>query len=108
MVLCGMGGSAFAGDVVRGAFRLRIGVPFEVVRSPELPGYVGRQTLVLCSSYSGETAETLACFDEALARGSRIVAITSGGALRSRAAQNGVAVVSVPTGFMPRAAVGYL
>jgi glucose/mannose-6-phosphate isomerase len=108
MVLCGMGGSAFAGDVVRGAFRPRIGVPFEVVRSPELPGYVGRQTLVLCSSYSGETAETLACFDEALARGSRIVAITSGGALRSRAAQNGVAVVSIPTGFMPRAAVGYL
>ena len=108
IALCGMGGSAFAGDVVRGAFRQRLGVPFEVVRSPELPGYVGRQTLVLCSSYSGDTAETLACFDEAVARGCRVVAVTSGGALRSRAADGGVPVVSVPPGFMPRAAVGHL
>jgi glucose/mannose-6-phosphate isomerase len=69
---------------------------------------VGRQTLVICSSFSGATAETLACFDESLARGARVLAVTSGGELAARAAANGVPVVAVPAGSMPRAAVGFL
>jgi glucose/mannose-6-phosphate isomerase len=108
IVFCGMGGSAFAGDVVRGVFRARLGIPLEVVRGPELPAYVGRQTLVLCSSYSGDTAETLACFDEAVERGARVVAVSAGGRLAADADRRGIARVSIPAGFMPRAAVGYL
>jgi glucose/mannose-6-phosphate isomerase len=63
---------------------------------------------VVVSSYSGSTAETLACFDEATGRGCRVVAVTSGGELARRAAEHGVAAVPVPAGFQPRAAVGYL
>jgi glucose/mannose-6-phosphate isomerase len=108
IVFCGMGGSAFPGDAVRGIFRGRLGIPFEVVRGPQLPAHAGRGTLVLCSSYSGETAETLACFDEAVRRGCRVVAVSSGGRLASSAARHGIAVVSIPGGYMPRAAVGHL
>ena len=108
VAFCGMGGSGFAGEIVRAVFRDRLGVPFEVIRGPELPAYVGRGTLVMCCSYSGNTAETIACFEEALGRGSRMVAVAGGGELAGRAARSRVALVPAPPGLMPRAAVGHL
>ena len=66
VVFCGMGGSAVAGDVLRSVFRDRLGVPVEVNRSPELPEHAGPHSLVVASSYSGNTAETLAAFREAI------------------------------------------
>jgi glucose/mannose-6-phosphate isomerase len=108
IAFCGMGGSAVAGDVVRALYRARLGVPLDVHRSPSLPAYCGPRTLVIASSYSGTTAETLACFREAVARGCRIIAISSGGRLASEAAEGGYAVVPVPPGSMPRAALGHL
>ncbi len=108
IAVCGMGGSAIAGDVLRALAADRVHVPVEVIRSPELPAFVRSDTLVIVSSYSGSTAETLALFDEALARGARPVAITSGGELARRASEAGVPVVAVPPGLMPRAAFGYL
>jgi glucose/mannose-6-phosphate isomerase len=109
IAFCGMGGSAVSGDVVRAAFRDRLRLPVETVRGPELPEWVGRSTLVVCSSYSGNTAETLACFGEALERGSRVSVITSGGELGARATSNGLGVISVPPELVaPRAAVGHL
>ena len=108
VVFCGMGGSAVAGDVLRELFRDRLGVPIDVTRGPALPEFCGPRSLVVCSSYSGDTGETLACFEEALRRGCRIVPVASGGRLAARSAEEGHAVVSVPGGFMPRAALGYL
>ena len=108
VVFCGMGGSAIAGDVVRVLAAERLHVPVVVVRSPELPAFVGPHAVVIASSYSGNTAETLALFEEALARGCRQVVVTSGGELERRAVEEGIAVVAVPGGFMPRAAFGYL
>jgi glucose/mannose-6-phosphate isomerase len=105
---CGMGGSAVAGDVMRSLFRGRLGVPIEVNRVPELPGYCSRSTLVVVCSYSGGTAESLAAYEEALARGCRTLVLTSGGELGDRATAAGVPVVRVPTGLMPRAALGHL
>jgi glucose/mannose-6-phosphate isomerase len=105
---CGMGGSAVAGDVLRSLFRGRLGVPVEVSRGPELPGYCGSSTLVIASSYSGGTAETLGAFDEAVARGCRLLVLTSGGQLAARAEAVGASVVRVPGGLMPRAALGHL
>jgi len=64
--------------------------------------------MVVASSYSGDTAETLALFEESVARGCRLVAITSGGLLDRRAEELGVGRVLVPGGQMPRAAFGYL
>jgi glucose/mannose-6-phosphate isomerase len=108
VAFCGMGGSAVAGDVLRALYRYRLGVPLDVLRSPELPAYCGPHTLVIASSYSGATAETLACFREAVARGCRVIAISSGGPLAAEAREGGYAVVPAPPGFMPRAALGSL
>ena len=108
VAFCGMGGSAIAGDVLRATYGDRLTVPVEVTRSPVLPAWVGPHSLVICSSYSGGTAETLSCYEEAHARGARIVPITSGGTLAARAEDSGLTVVRVPGGYLPRAALGYL
>jgi len=108
VVVCGMGGSAVAGDVLRVSFRERLGVPVDVNRSPLLPAFAGPHTLVLVSSYSGATAETTAAFDEAVERGCRILAVTSGGPLADACSARGLATVLVPGGFQPRAALGHL
>ena len=108
VAFCGMGGSAVAGDVLRSLFRGRLIVPVDVNRNPELPAYAGPHTLVVISSYSGNTAETLACFEQAVARGCRVVPITSGGVLATRAEELGLGTVRIPGGYMPRAALGYL
>jgi glucose/mannose-6-phosphate isomerase len=108
VAFCGMGGSAVAGDILRALYRERLGVPIDVNRGSVLPAYCGPRTLVVCSSYSGGTAETLACFREAVRRGCRVVAVTSGGSLAAEARETGHAVVPVPVGFMPRAALGHL
>ncbi len=108
VAVCGMGGSGVAGDVLRALAAERLGAPVEVVRAPTLPAWCGPDSLVVASSYSGDTAETLACFDEALRRGCRSLVVTAGGALGARAEAAGAATVIVPAGLMPRAAFGYL
>ena len=108
VVVCGMGGSAVAGDVLRTVFRGRLGVPVEVNRAPELPEHAGPHALVVGSSYSGNTAETLAAFREATKRGCRAIVVTSGGEIATEAEEAGVPVVRVPSGLQPRAALGWL
>jgi glucose/mannose-6-phosphate isomerase len=108
VTLAGMGGSAVGGEIVRAVYAARLGVPVDVVRSPVLPEYCGPHSLVVCTSYSGNTAETLSVFGEAVERGCRVIAITSGGELAARAEANDEAVVTVPSGMQPRAALGHL
>jgi glucose/mannose-6-phosphate isomerase len=108
VVFCGMGGSAVAGDVLRSVFRDRLGVPVEVNRSQELPEHAGPHSLVVVSSYSGNTSETLGAFREATKRGCRAIVVTSGGTIADEAEGAGVPVVRVPGGFQPRAALGWL
>jgi glucose/mannose-6-phosphate isomerase len=78
------------------------------VRDYSLEPWVGSDTLVLCASYSGATEETLACFDDATARGIPRVVLTTGGPLAERAREEGVPVIGVPSGMQPRAAVVYM
>jgi glucose/mannose-6-phosphate isomerase len=108
IAVCGMGGSAIAGDVVAAIAAPRLRIPVAVVRTPELPEFCGPHTLLIASSYSGETSETLGLFEAAVVRGCRILSITSGGTLGERSAELGVGRVRVPEGFMPRAAFGHL
>jgi glucose/mannose-6-phosphate isomerase len=108
LVFCGMGGSGVGGDVVRSVFGDRLGVPVVVVRGGELPAFCGPDALVLASSYSGGTAETLEAFGAALARGCSVAAVTSDGPLLERASEANAAVARVPGGLMPRAAFGFL
>ena len=107
IVVAGMGGSAVGGRLAAGAIGSRLRRPLLVSDGYALPGWVGPDTLVLCSSYSGSTEETLAAYDDAGERGAPRIAVTTGGPLAERARRDGVPVIPVPGGFQPRAAVGY-
>ncbi|MDQ2817731.1 MAG: bifunctional phosphoglucose/phosphomannose isomerase [Candidatus Eremiobacteraeota bacterium] len=107
VVLAGLGGSAIGGDFLRATFEGQLSCPFAVVRDYDLPGYVGANTLVLASSNSGNTEETLSAYAQARKAGAPILALTTGGQLADRCAADGVPVVRFPGGLQPRAAVGY-
>ena len=107
LIVAGMGGSGIGGSLARTALAPRLERPLESVRGAELPPYVGPDTLVLCSSYSGNTEETLAAYDAAGAAGAPRVVSASGGELPARARRDKVPVIPLPGGFQPRAAVGY-
>jgi glucose/mannose-6-phosphate isomerase len=108
LVVCGMGGSAIGGDLALAALGDRATRPITVVRGYALESWIPPETLVLCASYSGETEETLACFEAAGAAGAQRVALTTGGTLARLARDEGVPVIGVPAGMMPRAAVIYM
>lgn len=108
IVVVGMGGSAMSGDVARGLTLDALSVPLQVSRSYELPGWVNARALVIVSSYSGNTEESLSAFEAARTRGAKIVCITSGGKLQALAQRDGLAVFSLPTGFPPRSALVHL
>ncbi len=101
IVLAGMGGSALAGEFVKSWLADRLPVPLVIVRDYTLPAFVGPQTLVVASSYSGNTEETLSALAEAEGLGARIVVMSSGGKLLDAARAKGHAhVATVPSGHM--------
>jgi glucose/mannose-6-phosphate isomerase len=107
VVVAGMGGSAAGGRLAIAALGSRLRRPLVVADGYALPGWVSASSLVLCSSYSGNTEETLAVYDDAVGRGATRIVATTGGALASRARSDGVPVIPGPGGFQPRAAIGY-
>jgi glucose/mannose-6-phosphate isomerase len=108
LVVAGMGGSAIGGALARAALGDRASRPIAVARSYELPGWTTADTMVLCASYSGDTEETLACYEAAEVVGAPRVVATTGGRLAQLARKDGVPVIPLPGGFQPRAAVGYM
>ena len=111
VLICGMGGSAIAGDLLAPVAASQ-GLRIAVWRDYGLPGWVRDDTLVILSSYSGNTEETLSAAREAAARGCPLYAITSGGEL-ARYAADGIAGgapfnrITLPGTLPPRAALGY-
>lgn len=103
VVVAGMGGSALAAGFLKSW--LKFPVPFEVVRRYNLPDYVGEGTLVIASSYSGNTEETLAALEEAETRGATIAVISAGGQLIDIAEEKSYPHVQLPSGYQPRMAV---
>jgi glucose/mannose-6-phosphate isomerase len=108
LVVCGMGGSAIGGVLAAAALGDRLSRPLLTIRGYELPSWLPPDCTVLCSSYSGDTEETLACFEAATALGARRVVATTGGALADVARADAVPVIGLPAGLQPRAAVGYM
>jgi glucose/mannose-6-phosphate isomerase len=108
VIVCGMGGSAIGGDLAAAALGDRLSRPMFTVRSYELPAWAPAGSAVLCSSYSGETEETLACYEAAEALGAQRLVATTGGGLAEWARRDSVAVIGLPAGLQPRAAVGYM
>jgi glucose/mannose-6-phosphate isomerase len=102
-----MGGSSVGGRLAAGALGPRLRRPLALAMGYDIPAWIGEETLVLCSSYSGTTEETLATYDAAKAAGAPRIVATTGGPLAERAREDGVPVVPLPGGFQPRAAVGY-
>jgi glucose/mannose-6-phosphate isomerase len=108
LVVCGMGGSAVGGDLAAAAFGNRLSRPLTTERGYELPACMLPDRAVLCSSYSGDTEETIACYEAAEALGARRIVATTGGELGDAARRDGVPVIGFPSGLQPRAAVGYV
>jgi glucose/mannose-6-phosphate isomerase len=107
LVIAGMGGSGIGGRLAQAALWPALARPLALARDEVLPAWTGPETLVLCSSYSGGTEETLAAYEAAGTAGAPRVVSASGGELAARARRDGVPVVPLPGGFQPRAAVGY-
>ncbi len=108
LVVAGMGGSAIGGALARAAMGDHASRPIFVTRAYGLPPWTTPDTMVLCASYSGETEETLACYESAGALGAKRTVVTTGGRLAEMARADGVPVIPLPTGFQPRAAVAYM
>jgi glucose/mannose-6-phosphate isomerase len=107
VVIGGMGGSAIAGDLVADLMAIQSSVPILVVREPRLPFYLTERTLFLACSYSGNTEETLALWDQAAKTDARIMAVSSGGTLAASAEEHQAPLLRVDVSLEPRSAVGY-
>jgi len=104
VIVCGMGGSAMAGEIARRFAN----VPVLVNRSYTLPGFADRRTLLVAISYSGNTAETLSSLKEGIDKDLQVLCIASGGKIMNIARENDIPFLQVPAGYQPRAATGYL
>lgn len=108
VLVTGMGGSAIGGDLLRCLFEDVGSLPLAVNRDYRIPKFVGRETLVIAASYSGNTEETLSAYRQAKEAGAQIIVLSSGGELTERAKADGFPYITVPAGLPPRAALGYL
>jgi len=102
----GMGGSAIAGDLLIDVFFNDLKVPLNVIRSYSIPNFCNKNTLVITSSYSGDTEETLSAVNSAQETGAQVIAITSGGEMDKIARKNNWNLLELPKGFPPRQALG--
>lgn len=110
VVFCGMGGSNLASELIRGLFVDEIRLPFVLVRDYDLPKFVNKDSLVVISSYSGNTEETISCLKQAIKLKAKIICISAGGKIRTIAKRHGLPVAEIdaklnPSG-QPRYAVG--
>ncbi len=108
IVVAGMGGSAIGGELARVILGDHASRPLLSARAYGLPPWTMPDTTVLCASYSGDTEETLACYEAAGVIGATRVVVTSGGQLAEMARADGVGVIPVAGGYQPRAAVAYM
>ena len=102
-----MGGSAIGGDINNMLLRDDLTIPLIVSRNYNIPKWANKHTLVIVSSYSGDTEETLSAFDDALLKECQIIGITTGGALLKQISSNNLDHIIMPKGLQPRAALAY-
>lgn len=107
VIIGGLGGSGIGGRIAKAYFADKASLPIEVYSDYKLPEYASSKSLIILSSYSGLTEETLAMYEEAVKKGSTLLVITSGGTLKDWAAAAGITIYEVETGFQPRMALGF-
>jgi glucose/mannose-6-phosphate isomerase len=106
IVVAGMGGSAISADILKPFLRDELQIPLFVNRDYILPKFADEKTLVIISSYSGNTEETISCFEQAVKKGCKIIAVSTGGWIKKFADQNDVPCINLKEGFQPRFALG--
>ena len=108
ILICGVGGSALPGDILKMWFKNNnISFPVHIHKDYGLPNYIKENSLIICVSYSGLTEEPLSSLEEAQKRNLKIAAITSGGKLGAICREKGIPLAKVPSGLQPRMALGY-
>lgn len=107
IVIAGMGGSALAADMVRVLTAGWLYLPLEVVKGYDLPGFVGEETLVIAVSHSGNTEETLSCYQQALDKKACLAVMSTGGELIKRANNDNITYAQIPAGTQPRMSTVY-
>lgn len=107
VIICGMGGSALPGDILRMWLKDKgVILPLLIHRDYNLPDNVSKKDLIICISYSGNTEETISSFEKARKQKLPLIAITSGGKLNSLSKANDIPFVKIPRGYQPRTALG--
>lgn len=101
----GVGGSGTVGDILSDFCRESTEIPVAVCRTLTVPKFVGKRTLFVAISYSGKTQETVGQLNQAKKQGARIVAVTSGGEVLSKAKSRGIPYLKIPSGLPPRIAL---
>jgi glucose/mannose-6-phosphate isomerase len=107
VVVTGLGGSGIGGSIVQNYVFDKLKVPFLVNKDYSLPAFVGRKSLVIVCSYSGNTEETLMAMREAIKKRATVVCITSGGTVAEIANKKRLDCILVPAGMPPRSCLGY-
>lgn len=106
--ICGMGGSALVGNLLNTWLREEdIKAPLLIQRDYSLPYLINKDWLVITISYSGNTEETLACFEKAKEKNLSLIAMTSNGKLKKKVEKNKVQLIKIPEGIPPRMSLGY-
>ena len=105
IIITGLGGSAICGDILKNFLCDELNIPLAINRAYDLPLYAGENTLLIASSYSGNTEETIAALKSALEKKCLIVAMTTGGEIERLAKENKKCIVKLQAGFQPRFAL---
>ena len=107
IVISGLGGSGIGGNMTYEFCKSELSIPIQVNKSYFVPKYVNEHSLVIISSYSGNTEETLSAMEDAFNKGAHIICISSGGKVIDFAKENGLDHIIVPGGMPPRSCLGY-
>ena len=107
ILIAGLGGSGIGGSIIADVFASQINIPILVSKDYSIPSFVNKNTLVIASSYSGNTEETIHAVKKALKMNAEVAIITSGGKLKEMAEKNNLNKIYIPGGHPPRAMFGY-
>jgi len=106
IIVTGLGGSAISADIISNFLGSELTIPFVVNRNYHLPSFADKNSLLIVSSYSGNTEETISVFNEGIKKKCNIICITTGGKIGKTASENSIPVVKVVPGFQPRYSLG--
>ena len=107
ILITGLGGSGIGGTIISEIVYNECPLPITINKDYFIPKYVNDETMVIVCSYSGNTEETVQAMEDSIARGAKIVCITSGGKIGEMAKSKNLDLITIPGGLPPRACLGY-